>query len=236
MIDETQGTIKPRASRTPSVGKRAHLPPPQAAFGMPQLKREDFPGEGGVAEPSPLVESSGPQNILAVAANRILKTQRAVPTLAKTSNNPQNNYNYASIDDYYSIVAKLAAENGLSWWVTVADNGYSFPQVINDGVGKPKTLQHTTYEFTLIVEDVGVIQGFRRVNITGPYVGCQTAGIFESYAEKQFMRNLFKVVTGEVDADAMTMDGHITKGDPKASTAVAIGRRPATEDDPFGDM
>ncbi len=61
---------------------------------------------------------------------------------------------------------------------------------------------HFLYEIDLFHKNGEVWENFDRVNVFHPLQGAQTSGSARSYAEKIFMRTLFKVVTGEKDADA----------------------------------
>lgn len=136
----------------------------------------------------------------------ILATQMAVPSLKKGDKNAYDNYYYVPIDDYYEQVAKLAAENGLSWTIREID----FEPLPN--VGKHGSLRFT-FGFSLYHKDGYMLQDVSRFTVVHPVQGAQTAGSAASYAEKLFMRTLFKVVTGEQDADAT--DQSLSRGRPE---------------------
>lgn len=138
--------------------------------------------------------------------DQILRTINEVPSLKKGERNQHGGYNYVSIDDYYEKVAKIAATNGVTWKarevssevITVGEKADRNGNVI------PVLALKTKYEFDLMTGFVGdgFHSNFFSCTILHPLQGAQTAGSSLSYADKLFMRTVFKVVTGEGDADA----------------------------------
>lgn len=148
----------------------------------------------------------------------IQSTIRDVGHLAKTDENKYAKYNYVSIDDYYDKVARTALDHGLSWIISEekidAREGYVIftytfdiyhrAQVADDGADS-HVLDAVTF------------------SVVHPIQGPQTAGSAASYAEKLFMRTVFKVRTGEPDADAVNPAS--LSSPPKAAVgAVETGR------------
>lgn len=120
----------------------------------------------------------------------ILQTQSAISALPKTERNNYGNYNYATIDQYYEDVASCARKNGLTWVV-------SEEEIV---VGRESTLHR--YVVELQYKDGTTYPEYARLSVLHPLMGAQATGSAMSYAEKVFMRMVFKVPTGEFDADA----------------------------------
>lgn len=150
---------------------------------------------------------------------QILKTIEQVPNLRKGDRNPHGGYNYVSIDDYYEQVAKIAASNGITWKAReVSSEIITLGEKADKrGVMSPVFALKTKYEFDVLVRAerettkegelvraayTSAHEGFFSCTILHPLQGAQTAGSSLSYADKLFMRTVFKVVTGEGDADA----------------------------------
>lgn len=135
---------------------------------------------------------------------QILSTISQVPSLKKGDRNQHGGYNYVSIDDYYEKVAKIAAANGVTWKsreissevITVGEKADRNGNVV------PVLALKTKYEFDVLAGHETLHTNFFSCTILHPLQGAQTAGSSLSYADKLFMRTVFKVVTGEGDADA----------------------------------
>lgn len=90
----------------------------------------------------------------------------------------------------------MALNNGLTWSMKET-------QVRPDG-----ERWAFSYSFTLHDVDNADMPDIDRVTVVHPWQGAQTSGSARSYAEKIFMRSLFKVRTGEPDADATSQQPH----------------------------
>ena len=132
-------------------------------------------------------------------AQAILATTRAVGTLGKAAVNPHGGYKYVSIDKFYETVARIATDNGLNW--TLREIAF---HVMPD-VGKTGAVR-ITYEVDLMHISGCKIPIFSALTIIHPIQGAQTVGSAMSYADKIFMRQTFKVSTGEKDIDADETD------------------------------
>ena len=128
-------------------------------------------------------------------AKAIVAVTSEVSSLAKGVKNQHGGYNYVPIDNYYTEVGKVAAKHGLTWVLKVV----SFEHLPN--LGKSGSLNFT-YSVDLLHSSGDEKLNFTSLNITHPIQGAQSAGSAMSYADKIFMRQLFKVETGEQDADA----------------------------------
>lgn len=126
-------------------------------------------------------------------AKAIIAAQLEMPSLRKEDTNRYGGYAYVSIDDYLAAIPKVAAKHGL-FWIT--------REVACEPIGEKAN--HLAYTFVL---DLGHQEGFflpeyARITVVHPIQGAQTAGSALAYGEKMMTRFLFKVVTGEQDADA----------------------------------
>mgnify|MGYP001175596862 CR=1 FL=1 len=129
----------------------------------------------------------------AALQKKIIAIAKALPSLKKEDSN--NTYNYVSIDAYYEGVAKKCIEAGLNWFPSELGIGF---QEGPDGL-----IQVQQYGFTLYDSETGdIAENAIKLTISHPFQEAQTTGSSLSYAEKLLMRVLFKVVTGEKDADA----------------------------------
>lgn len=120
----------------------------------------------------------------------VIKTASMIPSLEKGNKNEYGKYDYVSIDDYYKEVASIALKNGLGWIVREVSSEI-----------KEKSILYV-YEFDLYSDTGAFSPVVSRLSVVHPIQGAQTSGSALSYAEKLFMRTLFKVRTGELDADS----------------------------------
>lgn len=125
----------------------------------------------------------------------ITSVTKALGRVGKGAFNQHGNYRFVSIDKYYETAGVEAANAGLTW-VLKED---SFDVVATAG---PKPLIKATYIVDLFHSSGAYLPGFSKLSIIHPIQGAQTVGSAMSYADKVFMRQLFKVATGEEDADS----------------------------------
>ena len=126
----------------------------------------------------------------------IVKTALEAPELDKTQKNAHGGYNFAGIDDFYREVAKVALANGLTWMVR--ETAYE----ARPDIGKHGSAQ-ATYSVDMAHAPTGTLwENIFSATVMHPMAGAQTSGSALSYVDKMFMRQLFKVVTGEPDADS----------------------------------
>jgi hypothetical protein len=145
-------------------------------------------------------------------AKAIVAVTSEVNSLAKGVKNQHGGYNYVPIDNYYAEVGKVAAKHGLTWVLKVV----SFEHLPN--LGKSGAINFT-YNVDIFHSSGDEKLNFTSLNILHPIQGAQSAGSAMSYADKIFMRQLFKVETGEQDADATNPND--LNGKPEAPKAEA---------------
>lgn len=125
---------------------------------------------------------------------KILATREEVGSLKKNDRNGDiGGFAFVSIDDYYDKVATAAHANGLYWTISqeeldVSESGAMFLRYVVD-----------LYDY----EEETVFERGWTATIPHPNQGAQTAGAAQSYADKGYMRALFKLVTGEPDSDKL---------------------------------
>jgi len=125
-------------------------------------------------------------------AEALIKVKSQVKPLIHDAKNEFNNYGYTSIDGYYEQLRPLLVDAGLLIIPTEES-----AQVAPD----QKTLK-VTFSFYLVHESGEVWDFPIRRTVYLNYGGAQSCGSALSYAEKFVLRTLFKIPTGEADAEA----------------------------------
>lgn len=143
------------------------------------------------SEAEPAAQGSSPDDVAGTnLIQKLVTISRECPSLKKDERNDHGKFNFVSIDEYYESVASVALKHGVFWLSTVT-------KVEPDG-----DILWFHYEYTIFDGGNGKL-GPVVVVVPHPWQKAQTAGSAQSYADKVFMRQVFKVVTGEPDADAM---------------------------------
>lgn len=122
-----------------------------------------------------------------------------VEAVRKSQKNQHGGYMFASTDDIYAAVSRKMGEVG--YHVHGLEEKCEIVRIEKDG----KTVQwlHAVFSFMHATEtDTWSHPSDRRtlyIQITGP----QTFQAAQSYAEKAYLRSLFKLPTGDMDLDSM---------------------------------
>lgn len=159
-------------------------------------------------------------NIPKEMAAAVLNVMKELKSLAKTGRNEHGRYNFAPVDDFYDAVHELLPKNGLLLTSEEIDSEIiSMENATYDSKGnvtarKVAVWIKSTWIFKIHHNGVSS-QGFKRFVLV-PTAGPQTAGIVQSYASKNFMRDLFKIRTGEYELDDMVPEPHGTPVKPEA--------------------
>lgn len=146
-----------------------------------------------------------------VIAHKIAAVAAAIEPMKKLAEN-EAGWNFVSIDQYYDRVATIAREHKL-WW-KVSEN-YITREETEEG---PVVVYN--YTATLLDLEYGFEEWYANFSLPHPYQGAQTTGSAASYVDKAVMRLLFKVVTGEPDAD------HFAKGKKKPAVSEVTVKSP----------
>jgi hypothetical protein len=135
----------------------------------------------------------------------ICKVQMGMEAVKKDSYNQHGGYKFSSTDAVYAELTKRLADGGLVI-ICLEDEEPRIERVESvDKGGQPKTSQWGRFVFSFVlatVEATWTDKSCRRtlmIQITGP----QTFMAAQSYAEKAFLRSLFKLPTGDMDLDSM---------------------------------
>lgn len=146
----------------------------------------------------------------------ILRVQRAVPQLIKDQLNQYANYKYPDIDQYYATIVPIANKYGLRWVINTQNERVS--PLIKDEI------------IVDVIVDLSFrgywIPGFARLIMPHAAMGAQMGGSLVSYADKVFMRDVFKLRTGEGDADAS--DNTRPRSPPSGRSLPPAPRSPGT--------
>lgn len=176
-------------------------------------------------------------------AAAIIAVGKQVKQIGATDKNEHGKYAYVSVDRFYEIIGKMMAEQGLALLVDELSS-----DVREGKSGNPWVF--IQYELRFMHEGGAMGPALRR-SCALPISGPQAFGAAQSYIEKQFLRQVFKVPTGEKDADdtapsesapAFRQRGARSAGrawtaseQPEAPTRAAEPRQPAAEPSGYGD-
>ena len=122
-----------------------------------------------------------------------------IESVKKSQKNQHGGYMFASTDDIYSAVTRKMGEVGLV--ILTCEDGCEIVRVEKEG----KTAQwaRLTFSFVLATEAGTWSDPNARRTLYVQVTGAQTFQAAQSYAEKAFLRSLFKIPTGDHDLDSM---------------------------------
>ena len=144
----------------------------------------------GTGEIMPAAASMSP----AIAA-AIIAVMKQVKQLGHDERNQQGGYNSVSVDKMYATLGPIMADAGLALLIDESETNVR----ANEKTGNPWLF--ASYDCRFLHES-GAISPVMRRSIAMPISGPQAFGAAQSYVEKQLLRQVFKVPTGERDADA----------------------------------
>lgn len=128
---------------------------------------------------------------------RICQVKKGVKTLAKEAKNTHAGYKYVTIDQIYDMTRDLMADAGLVIMMNQRESETTTREGRNGAVAW-LWMDFDVYLYSDEGERYGPVKRDIQVQATGPQAYQGAA----SYVEKYFMRSLFKIPTGEEDADA----------------------------------
>jgi hypothetical protein len=126
-------------------------------------------------------------------AASIIAVKKQVRQIGTDERNEHGKYRYVSVDRFYERIGPMMAEAGIALLIDETDS-----EVKEGKSGNPWLFAH--YALAFMHEDGSVSAPMRR-SLAMPINGPQTYGAAQSYIEKQFLRQVFKIPTGEHDAD-----------------------------------
>ena len=163
-------------------------------------------------------------------AAAVIKVASGVKRLGKDGNNKHGGYNFTSVDKFYEVVGPMMAEAGLFTMANMTDS-----EIVRPAEGERGGNQlHTTFDIYLVHES-GDTYGPLRRDVAVVASGPQAYASAESFVTKYFIRNLFKVPTGEQDAadeqdnTGDTLPAKASKKSDKAKSNDATKLKPVLE-------
>jgi hypothetical protein len=140
-------------------------------------------------------------------AKAIIGVMRGIRTIGKDGDNKHGGYKYTSVDQFFELVGPLMAANGI--FDLILEQSLNVEKKTSvDNYGKEKTSNWLIGVYHIwIYHDSGVSYGPIRREMQVVASGPQAYGSAPSYLEKYFLRSLFKVPTGDVDADSHPQEG-----------------------------
>lgn len=134
----------------------------------------------------------------------ICEIKKSLEAVSKTQKNSHGGYMFASTDDIYAALTRKMGQVGLI--VMPLEDKCEIVRIEKKGRdGEPQTVQwaHLEYSFVLATdEDTWSDPRAKRtlyIQVTGP----QTFQAATSFAEKAYLRSLFKIPSGDMDLDSM---------------------------------
>lgn len=130
----------------------------------------------------------------------ICQVQMTLEAVKKSNRNNHGGYNYASTDDIYAALTRKMGEVGLVC-LTMEERETEIMRVEKEG----KTVQwgKFLFSFVLATKDATWTDPRNRRSLFLAVNGPQTFQAANSYAEKSYLKSLFKIPTGDMDLDSM---------------------------------
>lgn len=126
-------------------------------------------------------------------AKAIISVKKQVRQIGVNERNEHGKYGYVSVDRFYERIGPMMAEAGLALLIDETES-----EVKEGKSGSPWLFVQYTLAF---MHESGVVSAPMRRSLAMPINGPQTYGAAQSYIEKQFLRQVFKIPTGDKDAD-----------------------------------
>lgn len=140
-------------------------------------------------------------------AKAVIAVKRQIERIGKDETNAFAKFKYASVDQFYEAVGPLMAQAGLFDLVQEVDLNVEMREVQQENGAIKKSLWLTANYEIWMYHESGCQFGPIPRKIIVPATGPQAFGSGQSYVEKYFLRALFKIPTGEADADAERQEG-----------------------------
>ncbi len=143
-------------------------------------------------------ETTGMPPAIAAA---IIAVKGHIRQLGSDERNTHAKYAYVSVDKFYERIGPMMAEAGLALLIDEAASAVEISETTDrDGKLRKTPWLFAQYALSFMHESGAVSPPMRR-SLAMPINGPQTYGAAQSYIEKQFLRQVFKIPTGEKDAD-----------------------------------
>lgn len=145
-------------------------------------------------------ERSPCQPIHGSIVKAICEIMKTVEAVKKSQKNQHGGYMFASTDDIYAATTRKMGEVGLV--LITREEDCEIVRVENKEQ-KVSQWARVTFSFVLATEEGTWADPSARRTLYIQVTGAQTFQAAQSYAEKSFMRSLFKLPTGDMDLDGM---------------------------------
>lgn len=146
------------------------------------------------AETGEIIHTESVTSLPKDIASAIVTVKGQVRALGYDEKNQHGGYRYVSVDKFYDTLGQTMAKAGL---FVLMDEIAS--DVKEGASGKPWLF--VRYEIRFAHASGALSHPVHR-SLAQPISGPQSFGAAQSYIEKQFLRQVFKIPTGEKDADA----------------------------------
>jgi hypothetical protein len=169
-----------------------------------------------------------PAPIPASIVKALCLVQSSIGAVAKTQFNKQGNYKFASADDIYAAVARKFGEVGLMIYpLEMSPPEIKRVEKTDKQTGSVVVSQwgQFCFGYMLATEDATWFDPRSSRTIYIQILGPQTFNAAESYCQKQYLRALLKLPTGDMDLDSLPQsedeDGalRMMRRNPKSSSA-----------------
>ena len=130
----------------------------------------------------------------------ICAVQSTLESVKKSQKNTHGGYMFASTDDIYAAVTRKMGEVGLVC-MALEDGEPEIRAVEKEG--KHSQWMKIAYIFVLATEEATWTHPKSRRTLLIQISGPQAFQAAQSYAEKSFLRSLFKIPTGDLDLDSL---------------------------------
>ncbi len=159
----------------------------------------------------------------------VCKIMSTVTSVAKSTKNAHGGYMFASTDDIYAALTHKMGDVGLLL-ITLEDS-CEIVRVEKDG--KTSQWARITFSFVLATEEGTWSDPGARRTLFIQVTGAQTFQAAQSYAEKSYLRSLFKLPTGDVDLDSMpqsdTEEGMVALSAPAKRKSSSSAKKDGTD-------
>jgi len=192
---------------------------------------------GGAAAERQLAVTPIPSSIV----KAICQVQSSIEAVAKTQYNKQGNYKFASADDIYAAVARKFGECGLMIYPLEMAPPEIKRVEKTDKDGELKVSQWGQFHFgyVLATEEATWFDPRSSRTIFIQILGPQTFNAAESYCQKQYLRALLKLPTGDMDLDSMpqgeTEEDQVSASSPRAKKSSYRAKKDG-DDVPYNEL
>lgn len=142
----------------------------------------------------------------------ITKVMLGMTAVKKSQYNKHGNYNFSSTDDIYAALSLKMAEAGLIC-LCLEDSEPEVKEVLKESLDKNGEKVSTRsqwmrirYKFVLATDQDTWTDDKVKRSLWIQITGAQTFQAAQSYAEKSWLRSLFKIATGDMDLDGMPQE------------------------------